>query len=237
MATAPAGDASPEPVFRTPAIVLALLALTAGFADGYALTRFDVFVANQSGNVVRIGMGLVGEYAAWDLALLSMLGFGVGGMLSWLLARVGAPRHWPIHVLRLVAVVLLVVVWWVAVIGVDDSQDLGRVSAFAGAMAMGVTATILTHVAGVRAQPAYQSANVLSSFQGALDWILDSDPVNRTGRRLALIGGLTLGCYALGGAVGAVMAERGPEALLVLLVPLLVCIGLARRETRTADGQ
>jgi uncharacterized membrane protein YfcA len=129
------------------------------------------------------------------------------------------------------------VVWWIAVIGVDDSQDLGRLSAFAGAMAMGVTATILTHVAGVRAQPAYQSANVLSSFQGALDWILHSDPVHRTGRRLALIGGLTLACYALGGAVGALMAERGPGALLVLLLPLLGCVGLARRAAGPADSQ
>lgn len=209
--------------------MLALLAVTAGFADGYALTRFDVFVANQSGNVVRIGMGAVGEYAAWDLALLSMLGFGIGGMLSWLLARVGGPRHWPVHVLRLIAVVLLVLVWWIAVIGVDDNQDLGRLSAFAGALAMGVTATILTHVAGVRAQPAYQSANVLSSFQGLLDWMMHSDPVHRTGRMLALVGGLTLACYALGGAVGAVMAERGPGALLVLLVPLVASLALSRQ--------
>ena len=105
-------------MFRAPAVVLALLALTAGFADGYALTRFDVFVANQSGNVVRIGMGAVGQYAAWDLALLSVLGFGVGGMLSWLLARVGGPRHWPIHVVRLMAVGMLVLAWWIAVISI-----------------------------------------------------------------------------------------------------------------------
>jgi uncharacterized membrane protein YoaK (UPF0700 family) len=224
------GDTSRDPVFRAPAIVLALLALTAGFADGYALTRFDVFVANQSGNVVRVGMGLVGEYAAWDLALLSMLGFGIGGMLSWLVARVCGPRHWPVHVLRLIAVILLVLVWWIAVIGVDDSQDLGRLSAFAGAMAMGVTATILTHVAGVRAQPAYQSANVLSSFQGLLDWILRSDPVHRTGRLVALVGGLTLACYALGGAVGAVMAGLGPGALLVVLAPLIASLLLSRSD-------
>ena len=236
MGGAPADATARDPVFRAPVIVLALLAVTAGFADGYTLTRFDVFVANQSGNVVRVGMGLVGEYSAWDLALLSMLGFAVGGMLSWAVARVAGPRQWPVHVLRLVAVVLLVLVWWIAVVGVDDSQERGRLSAFAGAMAMGVTATILTHVAGVRAQPAYQSANVLSSAQGLLDWLLRSDPVHRTGRLVALVGVLTLTCYALGGALGAGMAGLGSGALLVVLVPLLGCLLLSRPSAAADAG-
>ena len=229
MGAAPADDTGRGPVFRAPVIVLALLAVTAGFADGYALTRFDVFVANQSGNVVRIGMGVVGEYAAWDLALLSMLGFAAGGMASWLLARVATARGLPVHVVRLFAVAVLVLAWWVAVIGVDERQEAGRLSAFVGAAAMGVVATILTHVSGVQAQPAYQSANVLSSAQGLLDWLLRSDPVHRTGRLVALVGGLTLGCYALGGALGAAMAGLGPGAVLVVLAPLVASLLLSRR--------
>ena len=224
-----ADDASAAPAFRAPVLVLALLSLTAGFADGYALTLADVFVANQSGNVVRIGMGAVGEYPAWDLALLSMLGFAAGGMASWLLAKVATARRWPVHIVRVLTVTVLVLVWWIVVIGVDQGQEVGRLSAFVGAAAMGVVATILTHVSGVSAQPAFQSANVLSSAQGLLDWATRHDPIQRTGRRLAALGGLTLACYALGGGLGAVAARASASALLVVLAFLIGCLLLARR--------
>ena len=224
----PAQDSGTR-AFRAPVLVLALLSLTAGFADGYALTRADVFVANQSGNIVRIGMGAVGEYPAWDLALLSMLGFAAGGMSSWLLARAAIRRHWNLPILRIIAVMGLVLAWWATAIGVDDRQEAGWLSAFLGATAMGVVATILTHVSGVQAQPAFQSANVLSSAQGLLSWATRSDPVQRTGRRLAAIGGMTLACYAVGGGMGAVAEGLSPSALLAVLGPMLVCLLLVSR--------
>ena len=232
MGALPADATSAAPPFRAPALVLALLSLTAGFADGYALTVADVFVANQSGNVVRIGMGAVGEYPAWDLALLSMLGFAAGGMASWLLARAGDARHLPVPVMRLLAVVVLVLAWWLAVIGVDERQESARLSAFVGAAAMGVVATILTRVSGVSAQPAFQSANVLSSAQGLLAWASHSDPEHRTGRRLVALGGMTLACYALGGGLGAVAARTSASALLVVLALLIGCLLLARRSAK-----
>ena len=236
MGAAPADDTARSQVFRAPAVVLALLALTAGFADGYALTRFDVFVANQSGNIVRVGMGLAGEYSAWDLALLSILGFAVGGLASRLLAGAAMSRGLPVHVVRLIAVAVLVTAWWVLVIGVGEQQQAGRISAFVGAAAMGVVATILTHVAGVRAQPAFQTANVLSSAQGLLDWAAHTDPVERRGRQLAAVGGLTIACYAIGGGTGAWAAQLGPSALLFVLLPLLGCLLLSRRSAAADAG-
>lgn len=221
--------------FRAPVLVLALLTITAGFADGYALQRFDVFVANQSGNVVRIGMGLVGEYAAWDLALLSMCGFAVGGMLAWLLNRAASRTGWPLIRLRLATVLAAVAVWWLMVSFVDAGRGIGLLSAFVGAVGMGVMASVLTRVAGVRTQPTYQSATVLSSAQGLLDWLTDADPATRSGRSLALLGALTLVCYALGGALGAVSARSmGADAILLLLLPLLAAVVLAHRSVQQA---
>lgn len=214
--------------FRLPILVLALLSTTAGFADGYSLVRFDVFVANQSGNVVRIGVGLVGEYAAWGLALLSVLGFLVGAMLAWLLAWWCGDRSTLLVRLRVVSVIVLVLGWLVAVIGVVSTGEAGRLSAFLGAAAMGTMAAVLTHVAGTQTQPTFQSANVTHAAQGLLGWLTDRDDTRRTGRTLALVSVMTLLCYAVGGAAGAVAAQQGPGAILIAVVPLAAVLMLVR---------
>jgi uncharacterized membrane protein YoaK (UPF0700 family) len=220
--------------FRAPVIVVVLLTLTAGFADGHCLTRSDVFVANQSGNVVRIGMGLVGEYSQWPLATLSMLGFGLGAMVAWLLGRLAARRPRSLIRLRLLTVCLLVIIWCIALLAFDD--DRGITSALIGAITMGVLATVITKVAGVQAQTTFQSATVLRSAQGLLAWITHADPVHHTGRLLALLGALTLTCYAAGGALGAVTAGLGPAALLIVLVPLVGALLLVHRAAHDASA-
>ncbi len=216
--------------FRLPVLVLVLLTLTAGFADGLALVRHDVFVANQSGNVVRIGMGAVGYYPAWPLALLSMAGFAVGSMLAWLLGRLARRRSWSVPRVRVLAVTTLLACWALGTIAVGDTE--GGFAAFFGASAMGVMATVLTQIAGVRAQTTFQSGTVLLSAQGLMDWISRDD--DGSGRRLAVFGALTLACYAAGGAMGALAAGGGPASLLACVAALLVVLVLAR--PRVASG-
>lgn len=214
--------------FRSPALALALLTVVAGFADGHALSRFDVFVANQSGNIVRVGMGLVGQYAPWPDALVSLVGFSIGGVIGWWLPRISARRSLSLVHARLMTTALLIIMWFAAAVLSAPVPVL----ALTAAAAMGVMAMVLTHVAGVRAQPTFQSANVLSSGVGIAEWIAKDGGAGRT---LALVGLLTIGCYALGGALGALTASSGPVALIALLLILVAVTALLRRGPATVD--
>lgn len=214
--------------FRSPALALALLTVVAGFADGHALSRFDVFVANQSGNIVRIGMGLVGDYQAWQDALVSVIGFALGGVLGWWLTRLSTRYSWSLVHARLIATAVLVIAWFIAAALSGPVWLL----ALTAAAAMGVMAMVLTHVAGVRAQPTFQSANVLSSGVGLAEWLTGE---SSQGRTLVLVGGLTVVCYGVGGALGALTASGGPAALLIVLAVLAVVTALLTRAATHAD--
>ena len=227
-ATSPPGSGGSR--FRLPVLALALLTIVAGFADGYALIRYDVFVANQSGNIVRVGMGLVGNYSAWDLAVAAMLGFGVGAMIGWQLRSWAGERITLLVRGRLLAVATLIAAWAVVVVTANSSRSVGLASAFLGATAMGTMASVLTHVAGVQAQTTFQSATITRAAQGVLDWAARRDPAHRTGRTLALISAMTLACYAGGGAVGSVMAGLSAITLLLALLPLTVVFSLIRSD-------
>lgn len=225
----PSSTDGPRPWrFRSPALALALLTVVAGFADGHALSRFDVFVANQSGNIVRIGMGLVGDYPAWQDALVSVIGFALGGVVGWWLTRVASRYSWSLVHARLLATALLVMIWFIAA-AVDAPV---WVLALTAAAAMGVMAMVLTHVAGVRAQPTFQSANVLSSGVGIAEWLTGD---SGQGRTLVLVGGLTVVCYGVGGALGALTASGGPAALLIVLAVLAIVTTLLKRVSSASD--
>lgn len=230
MSQAPTPPSSDGSRFRLPVLVLALLTLVAGFADGYALIRYDVFVANQSGNIVRVGMGLVGNYTAWDLAVAAMLGFAVGAMIGWQLRRWAGERITLLVRGRLLAVATLIAAWAVVVLMANSSPAVGLASAFLGATAMGTMASVLTHVAGVQAQTTFQSATITRAAQGVLDWAARRDPAHHTGRTLALVSTMTLACYAGGGAIGSVMAGLSAVTLLLALLPLAVVLSLVRRD-------
>lgn len=224
---APAADDGKN--FRLPALVLALLSLTAGFADGYALTQFDVFVANQSGNVVRLGMAFVGEYSGWSIALLSLLGFTAGAMLSWSETRWSRHSTARLQRLRLMAVALLILLWLVVVVGLTHSPAAGPASAFIGAAAMGAMAAVITKVAGAQIQPTYQTGNITHAAEGVLDWLSKQQGPKRTlGRIVTLLSLTTLACYLIGGALGAVGARIGPAALVAALAPVVAALILVR---------
>lgn len=212
--------------FRAPVIVLAALSLTAGFADGYSLTHANVFVANQSGNVVRVGMGAVGAFDAWPLALCSIVGFAVGGLIAWTLTRSAARTQVTLVRVRLLTVMALIVLWWLGMLLISG-QGTDVVAALLGAAAMGVLASVMTRVAGVPVQTTFQSATVLRSAEGAAEWATHADPQHRTGRTLALLSLITLTAYAGGGALGA-LAERTltTGSVAVLMMPVLLGIAL-----------
>lgn len=240
MTTEPAGRPDQEPVaqsiaqsdpsagnaaFTRPALALALMTITAGLADGFALSRFDVFVANQSGNVVRLGMALVGSFTTWGVTLGAVLGFMAGGAVSWAVRRTRRNEPRSTAGFRLAATLALTVV-----AGATVAAGAGPlVFAVVASAAMGVLATVLTHIGSVPTQPGFQSANVLATAEGALDWLFRTDPAGRRGRLLASIAAMTVLCYVAGGALGA-LAERGAGMAAFLgLLPLVVCLGLIAR--------
>lgn len=231
--TSPPVGSSTVSIFRWPVVALALLTLTAGYTDGYSLSRFDVFIANQSGNIVRAGMGVFGEYPQWHLALLSMAGFAVGASGSWLLG-IAAPRFgWTLVRARLLAASALLGVWWVTVLLVGNNDEKGIACSILGGMALGVLATVMTRIADTPIQPTFQTATVLNGMRGLVEWATRHDSERSAGRRLALLGVLTVGCYAIGGAMGAFAMRIGPTAVLLgLLLPTLA-LTLTRADPTT----
>lgn len=225
--TAPAGRVG---LFRWPAIALVLLTVTAGYSDGYALGRFDVFIANQSGNIVRAGMGIFGEYDAWPLALLSMAGFAVGATLSWLLGVPAARRGWVLIRVRLLATAAVLGLWWVAVLVIGNNDQKGIICSLVGGMALGILASVVPEIAGTPMQPAFQTGTVLDGARGLVQWVVGRGELEAGGRRLALLGALTILCYGLGGALGAFSIRLGPTAVLIGLVLPVVALLLTRRE-------
>lgn len=227
--TEPAGRSR---LFRAPALVLALLTLVAGYSDGYALSRFDVFIANQSGNIVRAGMGVFGEYGAWRLALISIAGFAFGAVIAWMLGVPAARLGWTLVRARLAATVVVIALWWMAALLLGGDSH-GLACATLGAMSMGMLASVMTRIADTPVQPAFQTATVLNSARGLVQWVAGGQGTASAGRRLLLLGLLTIGCYAMGGALGAFAVRIGSTALLAGLLLLLAALLLTRSEQAT----
>lgn len=223
--TAPVGHVG---IFRWPVLALALLTLTAGYTDGYSLSRFDVFIANQSGNIVRAGMGLFGEYDAWPLALLSMLGFAVGAMLAWLLGIPAARLGWTLVRVRLLTASAILGLWWLVILVVSNDSQKGIACALLGGTALGVLASVMTKIADTPIQPTFQTATVLNSARGLIEWMAGHGATESAGRRLAVLGIMTILCYAAGGALGAFAVRVGPTAVLIGLFLPAIALILAR---------
>lgn len=219
--------------FHWPVIALALLTFTAGYADGYSLSRFDVFIANQSGNIVRAGMGIFGEYSEWRLALLSILGFAVGAGLSWFVALPAVRFGWTVLRIRLLIASGFLAAWWlIALIG-GDTADTGFAAALLGAMALGILASAMTSVAGTPVQPTFQTGTVLNGARGLVLWAAGDAHASRAGRRLVFLGGLMILTYALGGAAGALATRAGATALLIGLLLPVAALLMTRPATTT----
>lgn len=221
--------------FRWPIVALALLTFTAGYADGYSLSRFDVFIANQSGNIVRAGMGIFGEYDEWRLALLSILGFAIGAGLSWFVAVPSVHFGWTVLRIRLMVASGFLTAWWlIAVIG-GDAANSGVAAALLGAMALGILASAMTSVAGTPVQPTFQTGTVLNGARGLVLWAAGDATASRVGRRLVVLGVLMILTYAVGGAAGALASRTGATALLIALL-LPVAALLMTRPAPTTPG-
>jgi uncharacterized membrane protein YoaK (UPF0700 family) len=207
--------------FRAPLAALALLAGLAGYCDAVSLLHWDVFVANQSGNVVHTGMGLAGADPAWPQALTSIVSFGLGGAASSLVGRAPGRLVPPAVRLLLAGLTLLV---WAGLVALTPAADavpaLPAVAVLA--FGMGVVATTFVRLGGVQVATTYATGTVLRALQSAVATV--SGPAADRGRaaRAGLVSLLMLVSYAGGGAAGTVAVRLLSRPWLVLGGLLLI---------------
>jgi uncharacterized membrane protein YoaK (UPF0700 family) len=217
--------------FRLPTLALFLSAFAAGVVDALSLLRYGVFVANQSGNVVHLGMGLAGYRPAWQVNLASILAFGLGGVVGTLNRRSAAPGLLSPPARALLLVIAVNVAWaglsrWLdghGPIGIERAAALAAVGAFG----MGILAVVFVQTFGVSTTTTYQTGTVLRTAQSIIDWMFSRRSDRRRTRLGSLLGLVALIGYAGGGAAGARVSPflEGPFVLaLLVLVALLAMV-------------
>ncbi|MEV6813463.1 YoaK family protein [Micromonospora sp. NPDC051296] len=195
--------------FRLPFLVLALTTGIAGFVDAFAYLSYGAFVANQSSNVVFLGIGPAGRHPTWPAAAASLVAFAAG---AGVVTRLRATRsRWSAPVRVLVATVIATSVWAVLNVllqyGRHGPQARIALSALGG-FAMGCLATLFVRTAGVATTITYQSGTVAKTGERIVSWLAGPGVDRTKARRASLLGLLTLVGYAVGGGIGTLAQQR-----------------------------
>jgi uncharacterized membrane protein YoaK (UPF0700 family) len=228
---------SPPRVEGTIAIA-AVLTAVAGFVDAHIFVHVtEVFVANQSGNIVLFGIFLGErrwpEVAAHILSIsMFAVGVAVGTTIHDRRLQAGRPLR-PDLILYaeaglLAAVIVLRVIDGPSPVLTVDAMDYPVI--LLGALAMGLQTVVIGKVGSVAVATTYESGAVarvgeemaLASRAGR------TDEQRRRHASVAKVLLIVVASYA-GGATLAAAANRSPAWLLLPLAVVLVCATLARR--------
>jgi uncharacterized membrane protein YoaK (UPF0700 family) len=210
-----------------------VLALTAGFVDAVAFVHlFGVFPANQSGNLVLLGMAFTNPIPppAWTSAT-AIVGFTAGTAGgAWLGGR-RRPTHQKPMLLSVEAALLVGLAGANAVVdpseGLLTGAPLGVLLVIAS-VAMGIQTEAIRQVAGVAVTTTYETgtmARIGESFGRR-----DRASAGRTASTVLVLGTL-VACYVAGAAAGAGRLGDGPAGLVLpcLAVGTVLVAGVARR--------
>lgn len=198
------------------------LTFTTGMVDAIGFLGLDrVFTANMTGNVVILGMALVG---AQDLPIagpaLALLGFMVGAALGGRMLK-GSTAGWTVRVTALLIGVGVTTMGLAVVLfaGADRSQSSVSVPvATVLAIAMGAQAA----TARFLAVPDITTVVITSTITGlAADSLLGNGTGKRRGRRY-----LAVLLVLAGAAVGAVSLTLSPGTGLLLAGSLILGVTL-----------
>jgi uncharacterized membrane protein YoaK (UPF0700 family) len=213
--------------FRYPLLALVLTTVVAGLIDAFTLLRYGVFTANQSGNVVHVGMGLSGRFPQWLVAAASIVGFGVGGVVAGRLRRV-SPTSPPVA--ELVGVITVLALWATA----DLLLDSGRgdrtqqvLLATLAAIGLGLLARLFLRTAGVRTSTTYQTSTVLNTTRALSEWIGSRGRRPDAARRW-MLGFVGVAGYAVGGGIGAVVQRSVAWVFVLALAVVAALLAVAR---------
>ena len=217
-----------------PLVAAAALAAVSGMVDAICFGHlFDVFPANQSGNVVFFGVAMgEGRTAGLWQPATAMLGFALGAGASAALRRTGSGTGRARELLAAEAVLLVVVAVAVGPVTEVDRQ-LGGIGGaallLALAVAMGVQTEVLQAHAGVAISTTYQTG-ALTRIAENLARAGDPDPQAR--RRVVSVLSIVFATYVAGAAIGAFLVSRWGA---VLVVPIVVLAVAALTQPRWSD--
>ncbi|MEV0130397.1 YoaK family protein [Dactylosporangium sp. NPDC050688] len=233
-----AGGASAEDSraeFRLPLLALAVATGVAGLMDALAVTRYGVFVANQSGNLVHVGMGLAGRDPLWLASACSIGAFGLGAGVAFGVRRICDPGHRPDPAVAGFCLALVALLLWAVVDAAFDrgapGLDRRAVLAATGAFFMGCLGGLFARTAGIATTITYQSGTVMKTGTRVVAWIAGSGEARRKASQGVLLGLLGIGGYVSGSFVGALAGGR-PMLTFALAAAVLVALMLTLRSLR-----
>jgi uncharacterized membrane protein YoaK (UPF0700 family) len=222
-----------------PAPLAWLLAPVAGFVDAVGFIMLaGIFVANMSGNVVRLGVD-IGD-AAWSDAAtrgVPILTFVVGvGLAIGIVRAVGNRAAGPpmtiflaMEIGLLVAVALLGSLVWDGRFASGTSLQFYVLITLA-VLAMATQTVTLRQVAGIPVQTTYITTMIAFVGEETVQAITErgTPRAREAWRRVRVHGGIWL-TYLVGGGVGAYIAYKLEYAALVVPVAMLVVVLIASR--------
>lgn len=233
----PDAAASTPTGLRLAVSIIALLAGVSGCVDVVSLVFAEVFVANQTGNLVVVAAASLSDGNRVRLALTALVMFTVGVLLAAVGRR--ALRHRfgqraareSLLVLEILLVIAAAVLLWR-----DPLATHPRLLLPIGllALAQGIQAVLLTRLLGRGVRTVAVTGPLTDALVGAVESagtpMAQRDPARRGLLRIALA---TPAGYALGALLGALVVRAGLHlGLGVAVVLALVAAALARRVER-----
>jgi uncharacterized membrane protein YoaK (UPF0700 family) len=207
-----------------PLVLAAGLAAVAGFVDAFVYQHVTpVFVANMSGNLIRLGM-FTGD-ADWRPALgagVALMVF-LAGVLGATVAndrqlkRSGSVRATSLLACEAVLLAVLTLVLAVGHVGFDQVPTLAQYPAIViGGLAMGIQATALRRVGSVAVSTTYGTGALVRLGEKVALGLRRADRAAEHRRRITiLVLAAVIACYVL----GAVIASMVGASEWMLLVP------------------
>ena len=218
--------------------VAATLAATAGFVDAFLFTRVTpVFVANMSGNLVRLGIA-TGNHDGRGVAAptVALAGFVGGAMLAMSLIdlhvrRDRAPTGAPLLALEAVLLVLLPIVMTAADIAFSSSiQPIDYLVVVIGSTAMGMQAVALRRVGQVAVSTTYGTGAVVRLGEKLALGLRRAARPDELRRRVTIaILGIVLVSYVAGAAFATLLGDSPWLLLIPASVPACAAVGSSRR--------
>jgi uncharacterized membrane protein YoaK (UPF0700 family) len=197
-------------------LLVLVLAAASGSIDVVAYLRYDVFVANQTGNLIIISLGITQSAANDPLlpSLISLAAFIIAAVLTartrQVLVRNGMSDQVVRHGALMVEAVFLIIVAGVMVMDADRSPLTRFAVIGLLAASQGIQAVVLVRALGVAVQTVAINAPLISTVSLAA----------KGQRRRAVVAGSAPVGYALGAVAGALLQILSSAVTLVVAAAL-----------------
>jgi uncharacterized membrane protein YoaK (UPF0700 family) len=226
--------------FRLAVALTATLAAVSGVVDVVSLIYAEVFVANQTGNLVVVAAASLSSADRVALALTALVLFTVGVVLAAVARRGLLPRMSLTAVRETqLAVEIVLIVGAGAILYASPSDHGLYLLAPIGllALAQGIQAVMITRVLGRGVRTVAVTGPLTDAVVGGVEAWGRPKPAGGPRRRLLLLAVATPAGYAVGAALGAVAVRAGAHVGLVAAVALAVVAAVMARgvEGRGAD--